>query len=70
MGHLNTPLSFTVAIIVSTQPRIRFDLKKLNDPRVMSAFQPTIGGRFAPLASLVDEDTDGLHGHPLQQGSN
>ena len=41
-----------------TQPRIRFDLEKLNDPTVMSAFQATIGGRFAPLAMLVDEDVD------------
>ena len=40
------------------QPRIRFDLEKLNDPTVMSAFQATIGGRFAPLATLVDEDAD------------
>ena len=40
------------------QPRIRFDLAKLNDPTVMSAFQATIGGRFAPLAMLVDEDAD------------
>ena len=38
-----------------TQPRIRFDLEKLNDPTVMSAFQATIGGRFA---TLVDEDAD------------
>ena len=41
-----------------TQPRTRFDLEKLNDPIVMSAFQATIGGRFAPLATLVDEDAD------------
>ena len=41
-----------------TQPRIRFDLEKLNDPTVMSAFQATIGGRFAPLATLVAEDAD------------
>ena len=41
-----------------TQPRIRFDLEKLNDPTVMNAFQATIGGRFAPLAMLVDEDAD------------
>ena len=41
-----------------TQPRIRFDLEKLNDPTVMSAFQATIGGRIAPLATLVDEDAD------------
>ena len=41
-----------------TQPRIKFDLEKLNDPTVMSAFQATIGSRFAPLATLVDEDAD------------
>ena len=41
-----------------TRPKIRFDLEKLNDPTVMSAFQATIGGRFAPLATLVDEDAD------------
>ena len=41
-----------------TQPRIRFDLEKLNDPTVMSAFQATIGGRFAPFATVVDEDVD------------
>ena len=29
-----------------TQPKIRFDLEKVNDPTVMSAFQATIGGRF------------------------
>ena len=41
-----------------TQPRVRFDFEKLNDPTVMSAFQATIGGRFAPLATLVDKDAD------------
>ena len=41
-----------------TKPRIRFELEKLNDPTVMSTFQSTIGGRFAPLATLVDEDAD------------
>ena len=41
-----------------TQPRIRFDPEKLNDPTVMNAFQATIGGRFAPHAILVDEDAD------------
>ena len=41
-----------------TQPRIRFDLERLNDLTVMSAFQATIGGRFAPLATLVDEDAN------------
>ena len=41
-----------------TQPSIRFDLEKLNVPTAMSAFQSTIGGRFAPLVTLVDEDAD------------
>ena len=41
-----------------TQPRIRFDREKLNDPTVMSAFQATTGGRFAPLAMQIDEDAD------------
>ena len=41
-----------------TQPRIRFDLENLNDPTVMSAFQATIGGRFASLATLVDVYAD------------
>ena len=41
-----------------TQPRIRVDLEKLNDPTVMSVFQATIGGRFEPLATLVVEDAD------------
>ena len=30
----------------------------MNDPTVISAFQATIGSRFAPLATLVDEDAD------------
>ena len=41
-----------------TKPRIRFDLEKLKDPTVMSAFQTNVGGRFAPLATLVYEDAD------------
>ena len=41
-----------------TQQRIMFDLEKLNDPTVMSAFQAFIGVRFAPLAILIDEDAD------------
>ena len=37
---------------IPTQPRINFDLEKLNDP------QAAIGGRFAPLTMLVDEDAE------------
>ena len=39
-----------------TQPRNMFDLEKLNDRTLMSAFHETISGRFAPLDTLVDED--------------
>ena len=40
------------------QPRIRFDLEKLRDPDVVCTFQATIGGKFAPLTGLSDEDMD------------
>ena len=33
-------------------------MHSVNDPTVMSGFQTTIGGRFPPLATLVDEDAD------------
>ena len=49
-----------------TQPRIKFDIEKLNDSTVMSAFQAVIGGRFASLATLADKRCwSGHHGHPL-----
>ena len=38
------------------QPRLRFDHKKLRDPDVACTFQATIGGKFAPLIGLRDED--------------
>ena len=47
-----------------TQPRIRFDLEKLNDPTVMSVFQALKAGRFAAPATLVVEDAE------LQRGGN
>ena len=40
------------------QPRLRFDLEKLSDPDVACTFQATIGGKFAPLIRLSDEDMD------------
>ena len=40
------------------QPRLRFDLKKLRDPDVSCTFQATVGGKFAPLIGLRDEDMD------------
>ena len=38
--------------------RLRFDLKKLKDPNVLETFQTTIGGKFAPLTIMNNEDTD------------
>ena len=38
--------------------RLRFDLEKLRDPDVACTFQATIGGKFAPLTGLSDEDMD------------
>ena len=40
------------------QPRLRFYLEKLRDPDVACTFQATIGGKFAPLIGLSDEDMD------------
>ena len=40
------------------QPRLRFDLEKLRNPDVARTFQATIGGKFAPLIGLSDEDMD------------
>ena len=40
------------------QPRLRFDLEKLRNPDVACTFQATIGGTFAPLIGLSDEDMD------------
>ena len=40
------------------QPTLRFDLEKLRDPDVACTFRATIGGKFAPLIGLSDEDMD------------
>ena len=40
------------------QPRLRFELEKLRDPDVACTFQATIGGKFASLIALSDEDMD------------
>ena len=38
--------------------RLKFDLKKLKDPNVSETFHAMIGGRFAPLTIMSNEDTD------------
>ena len=38
--------------------RLKFDLEKLKDPNVLESFQSRIGGRFALLTIMNNEDTD------------
>ena len=38
--------------------RLKFDLEKLKDPYVLETFQAMIGGKFAPLTMMDNEDTD------------
>ena len=38
--------------------RLKFDLENLKDPNVLETFQAMIGGKFAPLTIMDNEDTD------------
>ena len=38
-------------------PRIRFDLKKLKDPKIAEVFQAKVGGKFAALC-VLDSNVD------------
>ena len=38
--------------------RLKFDLEKLKDPNLLEAFQAVIGGKFAPLTIMNNEDAD------------
>ena len=38
--------------------RLKFDLEKLKDPNVLETFQAMIGGKFALLTIMSNEDTD------------
>ena len=38
--------------------RLKFDLEKLKDPNVLETIQTMIGGKFAPLTIMDNEDTD------------
>ena len=38
--------------------RLKFYLAKLKDPNVLETFQAMIGGKFAPLTIMSNEDTD------------
>ena len=50
---------FRVRLKTARKPnQPRFDLEKLRDPDVACTFQATIGGKFAKLTGLSDEDMD------------
>ena len=51
-------MTFQVRLKMARKPRLRFDLEKLRNPDVACTFQATIGGKFAPLIGLSDEDMD------------
>ena len=38
--------------------RLKFDHEKLKDPNMLESFHAMIGGRFAPLTIISNEDTD------------
>ena len=38
--------------------RLKFDIEKLKDPNVLESFQALIGGRFAPLTIMSNENAD------------
>ena len=38
--------------------RLKFDLGKLKDPNVLETFQAVIGGKFASLSTMNNDDTD------------
>ena len=40
------------------QIRLKFDLEELKDPNTFETFQAMIGGKFAPLTIMDNEDTD------------
>ena len=41
-----------------TQSRLKCDFEKLRNPEVAGTFQATIGGKFAPLINLRNDDID------------
>ena len=42
----------------SKHTRLKFDHEKLKNPNVLKTFQAMVGGKFAPLIIMNNEDTD------------
>ena len=54
-------MTFRLRLKKTSKPkhtRLTFDLEKLKDPNVLETFQAMIGGRFAPLTIMSNDDTD------------
>ena len=54
-------MTFRLRLKRISQPkhtRLKFDIEKLRDPNVLECFQAMIGGRFASLTIMSNEDTD------------
>ena len=51
-------MTFRVRLKKTKKPRLRSDLDKLRNPDKAGTYQATIGGKFAPLINLRDDDID------------
>ena len=54
-------MTFRLRLKKTSKPkhtRLKFDLEKLKDPKVLENFQAMIGRRFSPLTIMSNEDTD------------
>ena len=59
--HDQVMMTFRIRLKMTRKPnqtRLRFDLEKVKDLHVACTFQATIGGKFALLICLRDEDMD------------
>ena len=64
----HTPLKFDLEML--KYPNVLETFEKLKYPNVLETFQAMIGGKFAPLTTMDNEDNrHGLNGHHLQQSS-
>ena len=53
-------MTFRLRLKKTSKPkhtRLKFDLEKLRDPNMLESFKAMIGGRFAPLTIMSNEDT-------------
>ena len=54
-------ITFRLRLKKTSKPkhtRLKFDLEKLKDLNVLETFQAMVGGKFAPLTIMDNEDTD------------